>query len=98
MSPLPPTTTEQKMDALRRYRTCLVNKARSIDDHRSDAMTIAKAMRGSCKPEMAEMARSVAGGASTETYRQIAESAERREVDAALNAILTERKERRATR
>ena len=98
ISPLAPTTTEQKMDALRRYRTCLVNKARAIDDHKSDAMTIATAMRGSCKPQMADMARSMAGGASTETYRQIAQSAERREVDAALNAVLTERKERRASR
>ena len=95
---LPPTTTEQKMDALRQYRTCLVNKARSIDDHKSDAMTIANAMRGSCKPRMFDMARSMAGGASTETYRQIAWSAERREVDAALNAVLTERKERRSSR
>jgi hypothetical protein len=95
---LPATTTEQKMVALRRYRTCLVNRARSIDDYKSDAMTIANAMRGSCKPEMAEMARSMAGGANTETYRQIADSADRRAVDAALNAVLTERKHRRTKR
>lgn len=95
---LPATTTEQKMVALRRYRTCLVNRAGSIDDHKSDAMTIASAMRGSCKPEMADMAKSMAGGATAEAYREIAVSAERREVDAALNAVLTERKERRPSR
>ena len=98
MSLLPATTTEQKMDTLRRYRTCLVNRARSIDDYKSDAMTIATSMRGSCKPEMANMARSMAGGATTETYWQIAASADRREVEAALNAVLTERKERRTKR
>lgn len=91
---IPPTTTEQKMDALRNYRTCLVNRARSVDDHKSDAVTIATSMRGSCKREMAEMARSIAGGTTTDAYWQIAASAERREVDAALNAVLTERKER----
>jgi hypothetical protein len=91
---LPPTTTEQKIDALRRYRTCLIDKARSVDDHKSDAMTIATSMRGSCKREMADMARSIAGGATTDAYWQIAASADRREVEAALNAVLTERKER----
>ena len=35
------------MDALRRYRTCLINRARSIDDHEPDAMGIASSMRGS---------------------------------------------------
>jgi hypothetical protein len=95
---LPATTTEQKMDALRRYRTCLVNRARSIDDYKSDAMTIATSLRGSCQPEKADMARSMAGGASTETYWQIAASADRREAEAALNAVLTERKERRTKR
>jgi hypothetical protein len=95
---LPATTTEQKMDALRRYRTCLVNRARSIDDYKSDAMTIATSMRGSCQPEKADMARSMAGGATKETYWQIAASADRREVEAALNAVLAERKERRTKR
>ena len=99
---LPPTTTEQKMDALRRYRTCLIDRARSVDDHKddhkSDAMTIATSMRGSCKREMTDMARSLAGGATSEAYLQIAASAERREVEAALNAVFTERKESRPTR
>ena len=95
---VPSTTTEQKVAALRRYRTCLLARARSVDDYKSDAMTIAISMRGSCRPEMAEMAKSTAGGTSTETYYQIAASAERREVDAALNAVLTERKERRGRR
>jgi hypothetical protein len=95
---LPATTTEQKMDALRRYRTCLVNRARSIDDYKSDAMTIATSMRGSCQPEKADMARSMAGGATSDTYWQIAASADRREAEAALNAVLTERKERRTKR
>jgi hypothetical protein len=91
---LPPTTTEQKIDALRRYRTCLIDRARSVDDHKSDAMTIATSMRGSCKREMTDMARSLAGGATADAYSQIAASAERREVEAALNAVLVERKER----
>jgi hypothetical protein len=86
------------MDALRRYRTCLIDRARSVDDHKSDAMTIATSMRGSCKREMADMARSLAGGATAEAYLQIAASAERREVEAGLNAVLTERKERRPKR
>jgi hypothetical protein len=86
------------MDALRRYRTCLIDRARSVDDHKSDAMTIATSMRGSCKREMEDMARSIAGGATTEAYWQIAASADRREVEAALNAVLTERKERRMKR
>jgi hypothetical protein len=92
---LPATTTEQKIDALRRYRTCLINRAQSVDDHKSDAMTVATSMRGSCKREMADMARSIAGGATTDAYWQIAASADRREVEAALNAVLTERKEGR---
>ena len=95
---LPATTTEQKVEALRRYRACLVARARSVDDYKSDAMTIAMSMRGSCRPELAEMAKATAGGAGIEAYNQIAESAVRREVDAALNAVLTERKERRPTR
>jgi hypothetical protein len=95
---LPSTTTEQKIDALRQYRTCLVNRARSADDHKSDAMTIAASMRGSCKREMADMARSLAGGATADAYWQIAASAERREAEAALNAVLTERKDRGARR
>jgi hypothetical protein len=95
---LPPTTTEQKIDALRRYRTCLVNRAQLADDHKSDAMTIATSMRGSCKRELADMARSLAGGATADADWQIAASAERREVEAALNAVLTERKEQRPKR
>jgi hypothetical protein len=95
---LPATTTEQKVDALRRYRTGLINRAQSVDDDKSDAMTIATSMRGSCKREMADMARSIAGGATSEAYWQIAASADRREVEAALNAVLTERKERRTKR
>jgi hypothetical protein len=94
----PPTTTEQKIDALRRYRACLIQRARSIDDHRSDAMTIASSMRGSCKRELADMARSLAGGAPADAGWEIAASAERREVEAALNAVLTERKEQRPKR
>ena len=86
------------MDALRRYRTCLVNRARSVDDHKSEAMTIATSMRGSCKREMADMARSLAGGATADAYWQIAASADRREIEAALNAVFTERKESRPTR
>ena len=92
---MPATTTEQKIDAQRRYRTCLINRAQSVDDHKSDAMTVATSMRGSCKREMADMARSIAGGATTDAYWQIAASADRREVEAALNAVLTERKEGR---
>jgi hypothetical protein len=93
-SSLPATTTEQKIDALRHYRTCLINRAQSVDDHKSDAMTIATSMRGSCKRELTDMARSLAGGATADAYSQIAASAERREVEAALNAVLVERKER----
>jgi hypothetical protein len=95
---LPATTTEQKIDALRRYRACLITKAQSVDDHRSDGLTIATSMRGSCKPEIADMAKSLAGGATADAYYQIAASADRREVDAALNAVLTERTERRPSR
>jgi hypothetical protein len=52
----------------------------------------------SCKRELANMARSLAGGVTADADWQIAASAERREVEAALNAVLTERKEQRPKR
>ena len=95
---LPETTTEQIMVALRQYRTCFINRARLIDDYKPDAMTTATSTRGSCKAEMVGMARSVADGATAETHRQIAASANRREVEAALNADHTERNQRQTRR
>jgi len=92
---LPETTTEQKLYASQKYRICLEQRAKAMDDGTSDAMTIAQSMRGACKPEMIEKAEAMAGGGSVEIYWQIAESLDRREVDSSLDAVLAERKQQR---
>lgn len=50
-APAPATATEQRA-ALIEYMNCLVPHAKHLDDGRSDAKTIAQAMRGACLREL----------------------------------------------
>src|ERR1700733_6583849 len=91
---LPATTGEQKITAARTYWQCLASKARAVDDHISDAMTVARAIKGSCPFEMAQYAKATEGGRPVEYWTQEINVQRSIELDTALSSVLAERKQR----
>jgi hypothetical protein len=51
----PPASDNEKQSAVAAYSNCLIPYAKRLDDGRSDAKTIAQAMRGACPKESASL-------------------------------------------
>jgi hypothetical protein len=92
VSLMPPTTTEEKRAAIQEYHLCLEIRARSVDDHTSDAMTVARAIQGSCRPEMLEYATAMTGGLPTSSYYDMAQTLMGMELESSIKAVLAERR------
>jgi outer membrane murein-binding lipoprotein Lpp len=88
----PTATVDQKVAAYVKYNSCLKARARAVDDHISDAMTVARAIKGSCFPELGEFARVSTGGQSARAYYDYADWKERNQLNDTLRAVLAERR------
>ena len=93
--PAPPATSEDREQALSALNACLQAAARKLDDGRSEASTVALALRPSCAAEFARSrdlyARSLSSQAS-QMYHKMDDQTFKR---AATNAVLEERAQRR---
>ena len=82
------------MAAGRKYRNCLENREKALDNYTSDALTAARAMQGSCYPGMIDYTMAVEGRRPVDSYRHMIKAAMETELQSALNAVLTERRQR----
>lgn len=89
---VPLSTPEQVQEGYRSYYTCLVSSAARLDDHTSDAATIAQAMRGSCYPEVLKVAAATTGGEPVNRYYEECDRLIANENQPELQAVLDERR------
>lgn len=82
-------TDEAQQLSARFYLACLTRAARLVDDHTSDAATIAKALDGSCQPEFSDYMTAVALGSPGGVGQEVRDQLSQRY---ALSAVLLERR------
>lgn len=58
----PQATDAERQAAIGQYKNCLIPYAKRLDDGRSDAKTIAQAMRGACPTEMGSVYETMSRG------------------------------------
>lgn len=91
--PAPATDQEQSASGLA-YIACLHESARKIDDGKSDAATIAMAIRPMCSGQFALYRESVSRGENVQVRRMVDERFSRAELDYGTRAVLDERAKR----
>lgn len=73
------------------YKNCLIPYAKRFDDGRSDAKTIAQAMRGSCSTEMNKVAETMSRGENNAVKQGIAQAVAANQESFALQVVLDTR-------
>jgi len=84
-------TAAEKSAAMESLRLCLVPAAARLDDHQSDASTIAAALRGACQEQWETVASTSMKGESPAFKASFAEQLDRARSQITLNAVLAER-------
>lgn len=86
-----PASASEKQSAVRAYRNCLIPYASRLDDGRSDAKTIAQAMKGACPAEKAAIFETAARGENGAVKQGIFRGMDSVEESTALQVVLAER-------
>ena len=93
--PAPPATSEEREQAVVTLNACLQAAAKKLDDRKSEASTVALALKPSCAAEFARSrdlyARSLSSQQASQYHRQDDQAFKQ----AATNAVLEERAQRR---
>lgn len=93
-----PVSREEKVAAQFRFMECLTPHAIRLDDGKSDASTIALAMRGACSVEKEALYEIISRNESVEFKRTFRPDFERITEGSALKVVLATRKQHGASR
>ena len=91
-STTPPATESEKNAALMAYLTCLHNAARKMDDGRSDAMSVALAIKPPCAAEFRTSVKVRGRDMNREAFSMFEDRMEPKQLELATTAVLDERK------
>jgi hypothetical protein len=89
---VPAATEQEKSDAMRAYVSCLHNAARKMDDGKSDAATVAIAIKPICAVEFANSVQIAERGANLQVRRMFEDRIQGRQIEIATVAVLDERR------
>jgi hypothetical protein len=93
----PPATEKEKRDALFAYFSCLDAAAREMDDGRSDASTIALAIKSLCASQFARTVELEGGGLNPAARRLFESKVQDSQLEMATQAVLAGRADRAKT-
>lgn len=85
---LPHATKAEQQEATGAYMNCLVPYAKELDDGRSDAKTIAQAMRGSCQKEFESIIETSSRGENEAVQRMMRQQFQPLREEFALKVVL----------
>jgi hypothetical protein len=91
----PPATESEKSDAGKAYIACLHKAARRMDDGKSDAMSVALAIKPICAAEFRTLLKLHVQGApylDVDARKRVEDSMEPRQLEWGTTAVLDERK------
>ena len=89
---VPAATEQEKSDAMRAYVSCLHNAARKMDDGKSDAATIAIALKPVCAAEFANSVQVAERGMNLQVKRMFEDRMQGHQIEIATVAVLDERR------
>jgi hypothetical protein len=89
-----PATEQEKSDAMGAYISCLHSAARKIDDGKSDAMSVALALKPLCVAEFRKSITTHSQGMNPEARRMFEDRIEARQLAFCTTVVLEERKMR----
>ena len=85
---------DEKSDAMRAYISCLHSAPRKIDDGKSDAMSVALALKPLCVAEFTKSVKIQGQGMNPQARRMFEDRVAARQLEIGTTAVLEERKSR----
>ena len=91
-APATPASKGEQAEATRQYMNCLIPYAKQMDDGRSDAQTIARAMAGACPPEFNTYLETITRGNNNYVTNELRAQGPAMQERSALNVVLQVRR------